>query len=70
MTGHKCPFCGSNRHTSASGTTYRSVYCAKCKKEFEPDDCDGTVGYGRPDRHVERQEAYELRKARRNGRNH
>lgn len=51
----RCPWCNTARHVSSSATTLRAWYCGKCRREFEPED-DGDLGYGRPERRLERQE--------------
>ena len=61
----RCPSCGHGTATK-SGSTARAWYCHECRLEFEPED-DGDIGYGRPEKRLEREERAQLQaRARRN----
>lgn len=49
----KCPKCG--RTTSTPGDRQHVWYCHHCRAYFEDVD-DGDVGYGRPEKRLERAE--------------
>lgn len=51
----RCPWCGTAKSVSASGTNPHAFYCGRCSREFEDID-DGDVGYGRPEKRLERKE--------------
>lgn len=54
----RCPKCRGE----VSNVDTRLYYCASCKMYTDCED-DGTIGYGRQDRHAERKEEYERRQA-------
>jgi hypothetical protein len=61
-----CPWCKTVRHVQPAGQP-RSFYCRKCRREFDDgDDGDSpggdTIGYGRPDRRLEREERQKLQR--------
>ena len=54
-----CPWCNTNKHVRTSGTNLHAFYCGRCGREFEDVD-DGDVGYGRPEKRMEREERRRL----------
>jgi len=61
----KCPRCGTDKCVHASNANLKAFYCRRCKCEFEANDSDGDIGYGRPSKRMEREERRrEKRKAR------
>jgi tRNA(Ile2) C34 agmatinyltransferase TiaS len=49
-----CPKCGSNKHAYPDGE--RNFWCTSCKVCYDGID-DGEIGYGRPSKRMEREEA-------------
>ena len=58
-----CPWCHTDKHVQPAGQL-RTFYCRKCCREFDDSD-DGTVGYGRPSKRLEREENMRQRKQQR-----
>jgi len=52
MSSPRCPLCGTMSRTTSHGKD--RWYCHHCRMEFEPDD--GDIGYGRPEKRLEREE--------------
>ena len=59
-----CPWCNTPKHVRTSGTSYRAMYCGRCRREFEAED-DGDVGRQRPDTWAEKREEFLLRQQQR-----
>jgi phage FluMu protein Com len=53
MKSARCPRCRTVSTTTSSGK--ERYYCRECRMEFEAIN-DGDIGYGRPERRLERQE--------------
>jgi len=63
-----CPWCHTARHVQPAGQL-RVFYCRRCCREFDDgNDSDSaggdTIGYGRPDRRMEREEKWRGRRIR------
>lgn len=56
-----CPWCKTPKHVR---TSYRAMYCGRCRREFEPED-DGDIGRQRPDTYAEKREEFLLRQQQR-----
>lgn len=63
MSTPRCPKCGRPSRTP-HGDHAREFYCHSCRMSFEDAD-DGDIGYGRPEKRIERSERTNRPQARR-----
>lgn len=57
-----CPWCLTDKCVHASNSNQKAFCCRRCGREFEAEDDDGVVGYGRPEKYAERAERRQQRK--------